>query len=283
MISARDRTWLSLLLTGSALGALVTSPAHAGGFVFTTQEDFLTGVYTNTNSIEPPTGHVKLNDTILTPFNHIWVAASGRGTVIRIDTNTGQVKGEYFTAPDGMARNPSRTTVDVNGDVWVGNRDEASGGRGSVAKISASATGPNTSIGVWNAPTGAWGTFDARPWTNAGGADSNGGTSTAADPAILNYVRTSGTNVRTVAMDANNNVWVGGLGNREHQLYNGVTGLPIIGPGNSFNVGHGGYGGLVDNNGVLWSSSIDNTLVRHDPATNTTQVIDLGRTSYGSG
>ena len=34
-----------------------------------------------------------------------------------------------------MGRNPSRTTVDSDGNVWAGNRDEANGGRGSVVHI----------------------------------------------------------------------------------------------------------------------------------------------------
>lgn len=57
-------------------------------------------------------------------FPFINVAASLRGTVVRIDVNTGQVVGEYLTAPDRRQKNPSRTTVDFEGNVWVGNRDE---------------------------------------------------------------------------------------------------------------------------------------------------------------
>ncbi|WP_439579525.1 PEP-CTERM sorting domain-containing protein [Elioraea sp.] len=263
------------------IGFAALGEARAASFTFTTQADFATGIYVGTNSTEPPTGHVKLDFPVLTPFDHIWVAASGRGTVIRIDTNTGQVLGEYFTAPNGRGRDPSRTTVDVNGDVWVANRAESSGGLGSVAKISASGAGPNTSTGVFNAPTGAAGTFDARPWTNTGGADNLGGTSTAQDPAILNYVRTTGTAARTVAVDANNNVWVGGFGNAAHQLYDGTTGAPIPGVGNSFNIGVGGYGGVIDGNGVLWSVGVGTSLVKHDPMTNITTNINMGRTTYG--
>ena len=57
---------------------------------------------------------------------------------------------------------------------------------------------------------------DIKPWPNLGGADTNGGVTTAEDECIIHYVRTAGTNVRTVAVDASNNVWVGGLGNRVH-------------------------------------------------------------------
>jgi hypothetical protein len=51
---------------------------------------------------------------------------SDRGTVARINTTNGQVIGEYLTAPAGLAvpANPSRTTVDQYGNVWVANRDD---------------------------------------------------------------------------------------------------------------------------------------------------------------
>ena len=48
------------------------------------------------------------------------------------------------------------------------------------------------------------------------------------DECIIHYVRTAGTNVRTVAVDGLNNVWVGGLGNRVHQLLDS-TGNPVSG------------------------------------------------------
>ncbi len=43
------------------------------------------------------------------------------------------------------------------------------------------------------------------------------------------------------------------------------------------------YGGVVDGNGVLWSASLSNVVVKHDPATDTTTNVNLGRTSYGMG
>lgn len=48
--------------------------------------------------------------------------------------------GEYLNHPNLMSGNPSRTTVDVNGDVWVGNCNEGAGGLGSITKISANPT-----------------------------------------------------------------------------------------------------------------------------------------------
>jgi len=52
-----------------------------------------------------------------TPFGFIWIAVSTKGTVVKIDTDTGQILGEYWTSPEGQPKDPSRTTVDANGSV----------------------------------------------------------------------------------------------------------------------------------------------------------------------
>lgn len=276
-----------------AVGFLSAGSSLAASFTFTSDADWATGVLTNTTGNPPPNtgnGHVRLSDTILTPFNHIWVALSGRGTAVRINTNhvdpdgrvtladsaagNGAVFGEYRTAPQGRPANPSRTTVDQNGDVWVGNRDEGSGGMGSVSKLSANPTG-TTSTGIWNGAN-----FNVLAWSNAGNADTNGGTSTAVDSANLLYVRTAGTFARTIAVDANNDVWVGGYGDKEHQLYDGTTGAAksaVVNLGSN-----SGYGGLIDGNGVLWSAGwASSSLSRYDPATGIQTDHNVGGGSYG--
>ncbi|OHB79397.1 MAG: hypothetical protein A2W31_12990 [Planctomycetes bacterium RBG_16_64_10] len=294
---------LATLLTGFLSSGIV----HGASVTYTSQVDWQQGVYVSTNSTEPPVGHIKLDESILTPFNHIWVSLAGRDSVVRINTDftdldgfvsladsaagSGAVLGEYLTRPNGMGGNPSRTTVDANGDVWVGNRNEqgfvpAIGNLGSITKISAAPVG-TTSTGIWNGST-----FNRFDWSNAGGADSFGGTSTASDDALLQYVRTAGTLVRHVSIDANNDVWAGGApgafgGNQTFQLYDGTTGAAIpSSPGNttSFDIDRGGYGGLVDGNGVVWSAGLtENNLVRFDPATGIATAINNGRQSYGMG
>ncbi len=277
----------------AAAGMMVASTSWAASFTFTTTADWSSGVLTNTNGEPPPStgdGHVRLNDVVLTPFSHIWVALSGRNTAVRINTDhvdadgrvtlaesaagSGAVYGEYRTAPQGQPADPSRTTVDQNGDVWVGNRAQGTGGLGSVVKLSATPTG-TTSTGVWNGSN-----FNVLEWSNAGAADTNGGTSTAADSAVSLYVRTAGTNVRTIAVDKNNDVWVGGYSDKEHQLIDGDTGAAksaIVNLGSN-----SGYGGLVDGNGVLWSAGWANgSLSRYDPATNIQTDHVVGGGSYG--
>jgi uncharacterized repeat protein (TIGR01451 family) len=257
--------------TGEA--CLVTG--EIGRRVYTLDTDFDQGVLFNVNHDAPNHDELRLN-RITEPFPFIWVAASARGTVVKIDTVTGQILGEYFSAPQGRGRNPSRTTVDLNGNVWVGNRDEGDGGRGSVVHIGlkeAFQCVDRNGNGVIDTSNGLG---DIRPWPNTGGADNNGGVSTAADECIINYARVNGTATRTVAITPENDLWVGGWGNRRHDLLDGETGAIL----DSIAPPCGGYGGLVDRQGVLWSAS---DLLRYDPRTGQMDCLAATWNSYGLG
>jgi hypothetical protein len=83
-------------------------------------------------------------------------------------------------------------------------------------------------------------------------------------------------------VDANNNVWTGGYDNKEYEKINGSTGEAV--PGTQFYIGCAGYGGLLDNNGILWSASFGSPLLRFD--TNNLgnfQCINFGILTYGLG
>ena len=58
-------------------------------------------------------------------FGFIWIANSNENTVSKLDTKTGNEVGRYKVCSD-----PSRTAVDLVGDVWVGCRDN-----GGIIKI----------------------------------------------------------------------------------------------------------------------------------------------------
>ena len=261
-----------LLTASSALGA-------GGSKTYTLDADFDEGTLINVNHDTPFNDQLQLIDSG-EAFNFIWVAASARGTIVKIDTETGAILGEYQSAPNGQARNPSRTTVDANGNVWAGNRDESSGGKGSVVHIGLQENGQCVDRNGNGTIETSSGLTDILPWTNSGAADTNGGVSTAVDECIIHYVRTSGTNVRTVAVDGSNNVWIGGYTNRVHELYD-ATGNPVA--GTQFNRGYGGYGGLVDANGVLWSASLTPVVMRHDPSVPSWDLIPVSAYSYGLG
>ncbi|MDO5625942.1 MAG: carboxypeptidase regulatory-like domain-containing protein [Pseudomonadota bacterium] len=229
-------------------------------------------------------------------FDNIWIANSGRGTVLKVDIRTGAVLGEYRSAPDGMGKNPSRTTVDKNGNVWVGNRNEGgyvnanaiepglpatARGMGSVVKIGLLDNGQcvdRNGNGVIDTSTGLG---DVKDWKNTAQADSVGGISTAEDECILAYTRVNATGTRHISVDRKNQVWVSGTGGRHFDLVS-ETGNIVR---QEVSVGWGGYGGLIDANDVIWSSTGGN-LLRWDtqnPLTgpNGGNWLGIGRASYG--
>jgi streptogramin lyase len=271
------------ILLGTQVGWL--SAADSCSRTYTLNADFDEGNYLNVTHAVPD--QLQLNAiTEAKPKPFVWIACSSRGTVVRIDVNTGQIQGEYYTAPNNRYRNPSRTTVDKFGSVWVANRDESSGGQGSVTRIALIIGGTRCNADGTPNPAGQYlkppfdystavdkngdgliktslGLGNILPWANASGVDHDGGVETAEDECIINYTRVTGTGTRTVAVDANNDVWVGGLGDLDHEKISGVTGQPV--PGTQFNAGAGGYGGLIDGNGVLWSARGGSGLLRFVP------------------
>ncbi len=263
-------------------GAFYHDPGLGGGggpwWKYTNFPHFGQGNLFNLETyIDPLTGDqcIRLKDQVQAwPF--VGIANSARGTLTRIAVqnmpsygiNEGDVVGEYYTAPNTMQRDPSRTTVDGYGNIWVGNRQETgvSGGqnKGSATRIGLALGGTRTdAAGVPN-PTGQYlmGPFQycscedrdgdgliktalGYPhttgqtnvdwvatylnWSNAASADTNGGVSTAEDECITAYVRTEGTNVRHVSIDGQNDIWLSGTGNREWELVDGSLAVQVGG------------------------------------------------------
>lgn len=280
------------LLAASALALPLLAQTSR---TYTTTSDFAEGVQVNVNATVVA-NQLQLNQPGATaPLPLVAIAASGRGTLVRIDTVSGAVLGEYATAPDGFGRNPSRTSVDRFGNVWVGNRDEAGQptparrNKGSVAKIGVCIGGTRVDANGNPDPDGQYrkgpflyntcvdrdgdglirtsrGLGDVLAWPNvtdgAGGA--NGIVEDALDEAILLYQRTSGIEVRHVSVDANDDAWVGGYPSAptRFDLVSGVDGAIL----QSFTApGCGGHGGVFDGAGVLWSTSLaEATVLRYE-------------------
>jgi streptogramin lyase len=275
--------------------------------LYTLDADFDQGVLQDVNHNAPNNNQLQLNRTSVF-FPYVNIAASARGTMIRIDVNTGATIGEWFSAPSGRGRDPSRTTVDRLGNTWFSNRAENTdvngdgNGEGSVTRVGVVVGGTRSNADGTPNPAGDFlaapfayntcvdrnadgliatsrGLGDIRPWTNAGGVDNDGGVDTAADECLINYSRVSGTNTRTVAVDANNDVWTGGADN-DHQKVDGMTGLPV---GSNVNFGCGGYGGLIDQAGTLWSARFGANLLRYVPSSGTGTCLDVSHGDYGLG
>jgi streptogramin lyase len=306
---------LVALIVSWMIGPLAgTSTAEVSGtnVLYTTDADFEHGILVSVNHDAPKNNQLQLNQPT-EPFPFVNVAASGRGTMVRINAETSEIVGEYRTAPEGRGLDPSRTTVDLFGNVWTGNRGESGlidgVPHGSVVKIGlaiggvrVNADGTPNPLGDYLAPPFGYNTCvdrdgdgllktsrglgDIRPWPDVtdgvGGVDSI--VEDAEDECILIYQRLPQVlEIRHVSVDANNDVWVGDAFSRLapgfHKL-DGNTGTILASPERE-TIRCGGYGGLVDGNGILWSAS-RGPLLRYDPATDTGTCIGVSD-SYGMG
>ena len=277
----RTSRWPLAALT--ALCALAL-PLQAQTRTYTSDADFAEGSLVNVNFEAPNSDQLQLgvSESLSSLLS---VACGGTGTVVRIDTRTGEVLGEYRTAPNFYDRDPSRATVDLQGNAWVGNRLEGgTGGEifGTVVKVGVvlggtrvDADGTPNPDGRFLAPPFEYSTAvdrdgdgliatsrglgDVFPWPG-NGEDGLGGIDArvedATDECVLVFQRTTGPRVRHLSVDANGDVWAGGYPSlpTSFDRLDGLTGerletLPATPPG------CGGYAGLVDGTGTLWSTS----------------------------
>lgn len=257
----------------AVLAVLVAAPSTAvtsgTSITYTTDEDFAQGQLVNLDAVNDS---LRLRATAGT-FPSIWVALSDRGTIARVDTRTGEIVGEYLTAPEGISRNPSRTTVGLDGSAWAGNRN--SGYLVHVGLADGNQCIDRNGDGVITTSSGYG---DVLPWPS-------GGVEEAVDECILHLVKPKGGDARHVSINPDGNLWVAsiyGFGgeDRVFSLINGRSGA-IIEEQGPFDCG--GYGGLVDGNGVVWSASSGSQLLRWDPAepTSASNPVCLPIVNYG--
>lgn len=249
---------LAALVVGASVtlgpAVLTATAAPAASRTYTSDADFDEGTYNNVVHSTP--GQLQLDETV-TAFPFIWVALSGRGTIAKIDTSSGAVLGEYSTTSDGDgAHNPSRTTVGNDGSVWAGNRNQSSVIH--IGLVEAGQCVDRNGNGTIETSS-AYG--DVLAWPGGSGG-ATAPVADAQDECILHYVDTAGSDARHVSVDAAGDIWVGDNGSRAFQKLDGATGAVEV---PAMTMPCGGYGGLVDGNGVLWSAQSGSALLRWDP------------------
>jgi uncharacterized repeat protein (TIGR01451 family) len=270
-----------------------SSSGEPAGRTFTSDEDFdnsqstLVGVEFNSVPNQLQLGRTQS----ALPF--LWVPNSNQGTISKVDTRTGRELGRYRVCPESVASyaNPSRTTVDLYGHCWVGNRQI-----GSAVKVGLYESGGHVDrngdgIIQTSVDTNDNGIIDGTellPW----GADEcvlwevivipgkegtfAPGTYTA---GYANDYWNPGP--RGIAIDAAGDLWLGSFGIRKYHKIDGDSGA-ILSVVDVSPVNHTPYGAVIDRNGILWSSGSDKQhVLRLDPQTETFEAIPLGHHSYG--
>jgi hypothetical protein len=204
-----------------------------------------------------------------TDFSYIWVANSTEGTVSKINTQTLIEEGRYIVRADSTG-SPSRTSVNLNGDMAVANR--SSGVTKIYARVEDCPNPANTSTGAadvkaWQDGCIAWFTpfnySSQRPvaWTQG-----------EFDDGTCRYENTK--------------LWTSGANdpNIDVILIDGETGvveqtIPIPGVNAGF---YGIYGAAVDSQGNFWGSQLGiGALVRVDIDDFTVQTWPMSQSGYG--
>jgi len=236
----------------------------------------------------------------MTDFSYIWISNSNEGTISKINTQTLVEEARYIVRPDA-AGNPSRTSVNLNGDVVVANRS------GGVTMIYARAEdcpdAGNTSTGMgdvkawpdgcvaWHTPFGyasqrpvAWtqGTFnngtcrydDTKVWTSGANGSIDvvlidGETGMVEQTIPIPGVSPNFYGIYGGAVDASGNFWGSQLG--QGQLVRVRLADFSV---DTWGMAASGYGMTVDHLGQVWTCS--STVARFDPMTETWQTAAVG-------
>ena len=194
-------------------------------------------------------------------LQHIWIANSAENTVSKLSTVTGAELGRYTVCAD-----PSRTAVDLDGDVWVGCR-----GDGGVAKIRSHLQDCEDQNGDGTIQTSE--DLDGNNVISGAELLPQG-----QDECVRFLVHPGGTIQRAVGVDAENHAWVGEWNASTLRRLDPETGevvqtIPDL-PAQP-------YGLVVDALNTIWISGRGGAkLVRVDPVEGTIQAFSPPQGSF---
>ncbi len=204
-------------------------------------------------------------------YSLIWIANSPEGTVSKIDTRTGQELARYYSGPSQGQDDPSRTSVNLSGDVAVTNR---AGGIAKIASVPENCVDANGD-GTIQTSTGpgdvlAWGTDECVLWYQAlpsDGDNNHGPRPTAWDGGAGQL----GSNCNGPAESLWVGWWDAPANSGEFRRLDGSTGIiedvVSVPDWNGTGTNYGPYGGAVDGDGNLWAIGLWENLVRIDAET----------------
>jgi hypothetical protein len=274
------------MLTGVALVAIlamlfVSGTASAASRTYTLDADFDEGDLDGVNHDNPNNDQLQLNE-VGTTFPILWIANAGEDTLSKIDTNLNKEIARYRTSfgPAGQpgyighlngpwtGPAPSRTAVDIDGNVYVANRQFQGNRPAEIMKILTEGGIDRNGNGV----------IDTSEDTNNNGiidpgeilplGDTNGNLivdpDEIQDERVAWIVRIGGSNGlgRSLCIGTDGNLWLGLYNDRQYYKVSSADGSVLGGPFPSG--GNFPYGCLIDGDGNLWGASLSNNLFELD-------------------
>ncbi len=211
----------------------------------------------NSTGLGISNGNLVLDQTqISLNLKFIWIANSPNNTVSKVDCKTVKEVGRFSVCKD-----PSRTSVDLEGNVWVGCR-----GDGGVAKIMAETKNCVDKNGNGIIETS----------TTAGpGAVMPAGT----DECVKFISYPDGATIaRAAGVDKDNHVWMGFWNSKNLHRLEPLAGKSVA----SINIGCNPYGLVIDQKGIIWAQGAGcGQLIRVDPTNNKIDKYQYKAGAYG--
>lgn len=257
------------------------------GRTYSTNADFAEGLLVGVESTTVANQLQLSTEGGIPPY--IWVPNQNEGSISKIDTRDGMEKARYRTG--GGSSNPSRTTVDLQGNAWVANRNFA-----TVVKIALAETDcedrngngvietsrdANNDGNITGAELLDWGKDECVLKETVLAAGKEG---TYTPGAFTNYSSYGDEGARALTIDGSGNVWAGIHRDRKYFNISSANGAILGAAISTATEGHNPYGAVVDRYGNLWSAAYPNAhVVKINLATRAVSKIAVPHVTYGLG
>lgn len=254
---------------------------------YTSNADFAEGVLVGVESTSVSNQLQLSTEGGIPPY--IWVPNQNEGSLSKIDTRDGMEKARYRTG--GGSSNPSRTTVDLQGNAWVANRNFATVVKIALAETDCEDRNGNSLIetsrdinsdgNITGAEILDWGKDECVLKEVVVAAGKEG---TYSPGVFTNYSSYGDEGARALTIDSSGNVWVGIHRDQKYFNISSANGAILGGAISTATEGHNPYGAVVDRYGNLWSAAYPNAhVVKINLATHAVTKIAMPQVTYGLG